>query len=182
MTEERKLLILGLLRMTDMHGYVLNAHIDSLSPITLKKPAAYNLLDSMERDGWIKYREESTGDRHRKVFSVTAAGERVFFELLRTQVGAYAPNESPSMVGLSFLDMLPPDEALVLLRQRRCSIIDYRNSFEPVTEADTDDPHTGSMQLPIEYARRLADLDLTFIDEIIEDLSKQLYRKEDDNG
>ena len=102
MTEERKLLILGLLRMTEMHGYVLNAHIDSVSPITLKKPAAYNLLDSMERDGWIEHREESTGDRHRKVFSVTTAGEDAFFELLRTQVGAYTPNESPGMVGLSF--------------------------------------------------------------------------------
>ena len=182
MTEERKLLILGLLRMTDMHGYVLNAHIDSVSPITLKKPAAYNLLDSMERDGWIEHREESTGDRHRKVFSVTAAGERAFFELLRAQLGTYAPNESPSMVGLSFFDVLPPGEALDLLQKKRASIVAHRKTFEPAGESVTDDPHSGSMHLPIEYAQRLADLDLTFIEEIIEDLSKQLHRKEDDNG
>jgi DNA-binding PadR family transcriptional regulator len=182
MTEERKLLILGLLRMTDMHGYVLNAHIDSVSPITLKKPAAYNLLDSMERDGWIEHREESTGDRQRKVFSVTAAGERAFFELLRKQLGAYTPNESPSMVGLSFLDVLRRDEAIDLLRQKRASILDYHSSFESGGNAESEDPHSGSMQLPIEYARRLAELDLTFIDEIIQAVSKQPHRKEDDNG
>jgi len=182
MTEERKLLILGLLRMTEMHGYVLNAHIDSVSPITLKKPAAYNLLDSMERDGWIEHREESTGDRHRKVFSVTTAGEDAFFELLRTQVGAYTPNESPGMVGLSFLDVLPRDDAMDLLHKRRLSILDYRRAFSSDGNVESGDPHSGSMQLPIEYARRLVDLDLTFIEEIIEDLSKQLQRKEDDNG
>ena len=165
-----------------MHGYVLNAHIGSMSPVTLKKPAAYNLLDSMERAGWIEHHDESTGDRQRKVFSVTAAGEDAFFTLLREQLGTYTPNESPSMVGLSFLDMLPPDEALELLGQRRASIVDYRNSFEPAGEAITDDPHAGSMQLPIEYARRLADLDLTFIDEVIEHISKSQHPKEDENG
>jgi hypothetical protein len=38
------------------------------------------------------------------------------------------------------------------------------------------------MHLPIEYARRLADLDLAFIDEIIESISRQMDRKADDNG
>jgi DNA-binding PadR family transcriptional regulator len=28
MTNERKLLLLGLLRQTEMHGYMLNAHLD----------------------------------------------------------------------------------------------------------------------------------------------------------
>ena len=182
MTAERKLLILGLLRMTDMHGYVLNAHIGSVSPVSLKKPAAYNLLDSMERDGWIEHREESTGGRQRKVYSVTAAGEGAFLTLLREQLGTYTPNESPSMVGLSFLDVLPPDEALDLLGQRRASIVDHRSTFESDNEAITDDPHAGSMQLPIEYARRLADLDLTFIDEVVEYISKSQHPQEDENG
>lgn len=170
MTAERKLLILGLLRMTDMHGYVLNAHIGSMSPVTLKKPTAYNLLDRMEQDGWIEHRGEATGDRQRKVFSVTAAGDDTFFKLLREQLETFVPNESQSLVGLSFLDALPAEEACELLRERRQSIVEFRESIAPDVEVSNVDPHSGSMQLPIDYARRLADLDLTFLDDIIENL------------
>lgn len=174
MTEERKLLILGLLRMTDMHGYVLNAHIGSMSPVTLKKPAAYNLLDRMERDGWIDHREESTGDRQRKVFSITTAGEKAFMELLYTQLGSYTANESPSMVSLSFLDVLPKPEALRLLEQRRQSILEFRSANSLDTPLEDSQPHNGSMRFPLEYARRLSDLDLAFIEQIIEDISKHI--------
>ncbi len=176
MTAERKLLILGLLRMTDMHGYILNDHIGSMSPVTLKKPAAYNLLDSMERDGWIEHREEYTGNRQRKIFSLTVSGEREFFNLLRKNIGSYTPNESPSMVGISFLDVLSAEEALELLRQRRTAILEYRKTFMPESNSQKADPHSGSMYLPIEYARRLADFDLAFIDEVIEDISKRLEK------
>ena len=51
MTTERKLLLLGLLRKNDMHGYLLNAHLGGAVPISLKKPTAYNLLDRMEQGG-----------------------------------------------------------------------------------------------------------------------------------
>ena len=40
MTNERKLLLLGLLRRSDMHGYLLSAHLDGSVPISLKKPTA----------------------------------------------------------------------------------------------------------------------------------------------
>ena len=78
MTAQRKLLIRGLLRMTDMHGCVLNAHIGSMSSLTLKKTTAYNLLQRMKRDGWMEHRREATGDKQRKVFSVTTTGNTPF--------------------------------------------------------------------------------------------------------
>jgi DNA-binding PadR family transcriptional regulator len=119
MTDERKLLLLGLLRQTDMHGYLLNEHLDGVAPVTLKKPTAYNLLDRMEKDGWVAGRDESTGDRPRKVYSVTETGEAEFYRLLREQVPAYAPNESPAMVSIGFLDALEIGEARELLERRR---------------------------------------------------------------
>lgn len=170
MTEERKLLILGLLRMNAMHGYMLNAHIDAISPVSLKKPTAYNLLDRMEQDGWIEYRGEATGDRQRKVYSVTEAGERVFFSMLREQIARFKPSEAPGLVGLSFLDALPQAEALELLRVRRRLILDYRQSLQP-DDAGGEDPHSGSYELPLRYARRVAELDIEFIDEVIESIA-----------
>lgn len=167
MTEERKLFILGLLRMTEMHGYMLNAHIGGISPVSLKKPTVYNLLERMERDGWIKHRGEATGDRQRKVYSVTESGEQAFFRLLRKQLKDFSMNEASNLVSLSFLDALPVKEALALLKEKRRSLLEYRKSFMSYDNEHSDDPHDGSMRYPIEYAMRTADLDLTFIDEII---------------
>lgn len=169
MTAERKLLLLGLLRQTDMHGYLLNEHLESGSPVSLKKPTAYNLLDRMERDGWVEGRDESTGDRTRKVYSVTARGEEVFFDMLREQLPRYAANESPAMVSLGFVDALPGDEALELLRRRRDAAATHRKALGPSADPDG---HTGSTYLPVAYARRLAELDIEFLEQVINHMSE----------
>ena len=93
MTDERKLLLLGLLRQTDMHGYMLNAHLDAAVPVTLKKPTAYHLLEIMEKDGWVIHREESTGKRVRKVYAMTRKGEAAFLDLLKRQLAAFITDD-----------------------------------------------------------------------------------------
>lgn len=176
MTEERKLLLLGLLRQTDMHGYLLNEHLEGVAPMTLKKPTAYNLLDRMEQDGWIEHRGEFTGERARKVYSLTEKGEMAFFRLLRGQLSAYLPNESPAMVSIGFLGALLKSEALELLRKRRDAAAVYRKTLG--TDSDAHHGHSGSTGLMIEYARRLADLDIVFLDEIIDDTGGPEFGKE----
>jgi len=168
MTDERKLLLLGILRQTAMHGYLLNEHLGGGVPLTLKKPTAYNLLDRMENDQWVEGRDESTGERPRTVYSVTEKGEAAFLRLLREQIPEYAPNESPAMVSIGFLDALSAAEALSLLHRRREGAGAYRRALGE----SSDDPHghAGAGNLPIEYARRLADLDIRFLDEVIEHL------------
>ena len=172
MTNERKLLLLGLLRQSDMHGYMLNAHLDCTTPISLKKPTAYNLLDRMEKGGWVGYRDEPTGDRPRRVFSVTEDGERAFQELLRQQLRAFIPAEFPSLVSLSFLDAVPVPEALDLLKHRRAKLNQHRDALIPSgeSEASTDEHHTGSTRLAVEYAHRFLELEARFLDEVIEAL------------
>ena len=170
MTDERKLLLLGLLRQTDMHGYMLNEHLDGVAPVSLKKPTAYNLLDRMEKDGWIVGHDESTGDRPRKVYSVTEEGDAAFFRLLREQVPAYAPNESPAMVSIGFLDALEADEARELLERRRDAARVHRAAL--VSQSDDAHGHAGTGFLPVEYARRLAELDLAFLDEVITEFER----------
>ena len=172
MTSERKLLLLGLLRKNHMHGYLLNAHLDGSVPISLKKPTAYNLLECMKQDGWVKHRDEPTGDRPRRVFSVTERGERAFQALLREQLKAFAPAEFPAAVGLSFLDAIPAAEALELLKHRRQAVERYRESLIPQeeNEAALNKHHVGSARLAIEYARRFVELEIQLLDEVIEHL------------
>ena len=62
---ERELLLLGLLRSQEMHGYELNEFIDSHlgATVHLKKPTAYRLLNGIVDEGWISYTEEQEGNR-----------------------------------------------------------------------------------------------------------------------
>ncbi len=173
LTDERKLLLLGLLREADMHGYLLNAHLGSITPISLKKPTAYNLLERMEDDGWVTYRDEPVGDRPRRVYKVTGEGERAFQELLRQQLGTFIPAEFPGVVSLNFLDCIPAVEAIDLLKQRLTAIENSSTTFtqgEGENGADNDAHHSGSMFLTIEYTRRSLDLEIRFLNEVITEL------------
>lgn len=176
LTDERKLLLLGLLRQNDMHGYLLNAHLDGTIPISLKKPTAYHLLDRMEEDGWIAHREEATGDRPRRVFSLTTRGERAFRDLLTEQLRSFRPAEFPSAVGLAFLDALPAAEARALLLERRQAVVTYRDHLvAPVDGADdavaAHDETTGGAHLAVAYARRFAEVELEVLDQAIDHLA-----------
>jgi len=86
---ERKLLLLGLIRMQEMHGYQINELIDAHlgTSIQLKKPTAYKLLEAMMKDGWITDREEQEGNYPtRRVYSITPEGNAAFQRLLREKV------------------------------------------------------------------------------------------------
>lgn len=176
LTEERKLLLLGLLRQTDMHGYLLNAHLGASVPITLKKPTAYNLLDRMERDGWVAHRDEPTGERPRKVYSVTDEGERAFRDLLSEQLATFRPAEFPSAVALTFLDALPSSDAAPLLRKRREAVEAFREHLRTSNESSDGfgDAHAddagGAGHVALTYARRFADLEIEILDELLQSL------------
>ncbi len=122
---ERELLLLGLLRAEEMHGYQLNEFIDSHlgSTVHLKKPTAYRLLNQMADDGWVTYRTEQEGNRPpRRIYALTAKGEAAFQRMLRESLARYEPPRFPGNTGLLFLDALSPGEASALLQQRRASV------------------------------------------------------------
>ena len=103
---ERELLLLGLLRSQEMHGYQLHEAIDSHlgMGVQLTKPTAYRLLSNMAEDGWVTYREEQEGNRPpRRVYAITAQGEVAFQRLLRENLANYQPVgvHMPDRVGFS---------------------------------------------------------------------------------
>ena len=161
---ERELLLLGLLRGHDMHGYQLNEMIDHLlgASIQLTKPTAYRLLGKMEEEGWIECREEREGNRPpRRVYTITDAGERAFQRLLRSGLGDYEPCELRSGISLAFLSLLPVDEALSLLSRRRAAI------EKLLREMRASDEHHGGFQLVIDYQTHHLDADLQWVRDLI---------------
>lgn len=161
---EYKLLLLGLLRNQQMHGYQLYEFLDNNLGICvqLKKPTAYKYLNQMSDDGWIRYTLEAVDNRPtRRVYEITAAGEQAFQTMLRESLAHYQTAEYPSSISLMFLDIMPPDEALPLLEQRLEMVTRLRQ------EVDGYPPHHGSVQLMIDHQRHHLDAEIVWLNDVI---------------
>jgi DNA-binding PadR family transcriptional regulator len=119
--DERELLLLGILSVQSQHGYQINEFIErNLSRVTdMKKPTAYALLERLGQAGYVEVRSQQEGKRPpRKVYSITSAGKQLFLDLLRDNLAHAERMTFAGDVGLMFLDHLPREEALDLLRLR----------------------------------------------------------------
>ncbi len=162
---ERKLLLLGLLRMQAMYGYQLNELIDTHLGISvhLKKPTAYRLLDEMAEAGWVHYREEKEGARPpRRVYALTPQGEAAFQQMLRESLADYKPAEFRSSISLVFLDAIPPEEVIALLHKRRSAIETLLETMPAF-----DGHHPGSLGLMMDHQRHHLAAELAWLDGII---------------
>jgi DNA-binding PadR family transcriptional regulator len=160
---ERKLLLLGLLHDHEMYGYQINEIVEAHlgSSIQLKKPTVYKLLDQMAKDGWLTFREEREGNRPiRRVYAITAAGKDTFQTLLRELLADYRSANFPTHIALGYLDVVPPDEALVLLGKRRSVIEDLLEVARNHAE------HPGSMQLVIDHQIHHLESELAWMDRV----------------
>ncbi len=162
---ERELLLLGMLRMQEQHGYQLNEAIQThlAGSIHLTKTTAYDLLKKMTAEGWVTFREEHAGNRpQRRMYTITPAGEEAFQRLLRESLSSYRPAELVSDISLAFLEVLRSDEALELLGQRRTIIASLLAEVSRKTAE-----HPNSMQLMIEHRVRHLTAELAWVDDII---------------
>mgnify|MGYP001827777528 CR=1 FL=1 len=130
---ERELLLLGLLRKREMHGYQLSEFMENHLGLffDIKKATAYHLLGKMEKNGWVTSRKEQEGKRPpRRVFAITAEGETLFQELLRGALPEYRRPAFPGNVPMLFMDALPPEELHDLLDIRREAIRERMAALE----------------------------------------------------
>lgn len=161
---DRKLLLLGLLRSQEMHGYQLNDFIDAFLAVCVdvKKPTAYYLLNKMHADGWIAVEEQQEGNRPvRRIYSITPEGERAFQDLLRENLGSYTPAQFNDDIGLAFMDALAADEVRALLSQRRDDLRQQLATVEGIPE------HPGNFQWMIEHQARHLRTELDWLDEVM---------------
>jgi len=166
---EPKLLLLGLLRQHDMHGYQLYEFIErDLSICTdLKKSTAYFLLGKLAEDGWIEEEQVQEGNRPpRRVYSLTTNGEAEYQRLLRQNLSSYTPAFFSGDAGLAFIDALESQEALGLLKERRGRIAGALAGLNAVPT------HAGSLQLVIDHRRCHLQAELEWLDSLLERLAQ----------
>ncbi|NWF70192.1 MAG: PadR family transcriptional regulator [Chloroflexi bacterium] len=163
---ERELLLLGLLRRGDMHGYKLTEFInrDMAYCTDLKKPTAYHLLQRMAADGWIVVSDEQEGNRPpRKVYQLTAEGEAAFQRLLRDNLSEQPPTRFPGDIGLAFIEALAPAEALSLLTERRRTLQAELTAINRAQDAHG----SGGLRLVIEHQQTHLRAELSWLDTVI---------------
>jgi len=122
---DRELLLLGLLRQEEMHGYRIVEWVEAeLRYCTdLKKPTVYFLLGKMEKAGWVSRTRSRQGKRPpRWVYRITETGEAQFQSLLRQNLSSHVPSRFPGDVGLAFLSAAKPQEAVECLLLRRARV------------------------------------------------------------
>lgn len=166
---ERKLLLLGMLKDHEMHGYQINEMIEMHlgTSVQLTKPTAYRLLNQMAEDGWILFREEQEGKRPpRRVYSITPQGESEFQNTLRKCLANYQPPDSHNTVCLAYLDQIPEGEATQLLGLRR-KLID-----ESLKVLSIGDMHHGSFQLVIDNQICHLKAELEWLDKVSDRMNK----------
>lgn len=161
---DKKLLLLGLLRKGNMHGYQLNDFIESTlsTCVQIKRPTAYYVLGKMLDEGLVTETEHQEGNRPpRRVYSITPEGETAFQDLLRQNLSEFELAQFSGDVGLAFLDELSAEEGLALLVERR------RLMQAHLDETRTIPTHPGSLQLTIEHQIRHLEAEITWLDELI---------------
>ena len=166
---ERKLLLLGLLRAGDAHGYHIMEmlEIHAGMSISLKMPTAYRLLDEMMQDGWLTSREEKEGKRPaRKVYTPTPEGERQFFHLLGECLGQYHPAEFHHDISLMFMGALEPEDVTERLTARLSIINELLDN-----QSKAVNTHGGNTVLA--HQLRHLELDHEYISNLIETLENK---------
>ncbi|MBI9046688.1 MAG: helix-turn-helix transcriptional regulator [Anaerolineaceae bacterium] len=166
---DRELLLLGILREQEMHGYELHDFIDkTLASCTdMKKSTAYYLLKKLEEAGYISQETKQEGNRPPKqVYKLTSAGENKFQNLLRHNLSQYNKVYLTDDIGMVFLDELKLDETLALLNKRRLEMI------ESLAYAENIPSHGENLQWVFDHLVHHLKSEVAWIDSVITRLKK----------
>ena len=176
---DRELLLLGLLRQEEMHGYriVERVEADLRYCTDLKKPTVYFLLGKMEKAGWVSRTRSRQGKRPpRWVYQITASGEAQFQDLIRQNLSTYVPSRFPGDVGLAFLTAIAPREAADRLHERRMQVEAELNVLRQAPV------HKGSMEWVLSHQRAHLESELRWLEALIEALSPGSFGSRLANG
>lgn len=161
---DRELLLLGLLRQEEMHGYriVERVEADLRYCTDLKKPTVYFLLGKLEKAGWVARTRSRQGNRPpRWVYRITEAGEAQFQDWLRQNLSTFTPSRFPGDVGLAFLSAIDPDEAADRLSGRRAQI---QAELDELRQAPV---HFGATEWIVTHQRAHLESELRWLDALV---------------
>ncbi|MBC7098781.1 PadR family transcriptional regulator [Candidatus Bipolaricaulota bacterium] len=135
--------VLGALLSGPAHGYELKRRLNSgLGPIWhIAQSQLYSVLARLERDGLVEGHLEPKGARPpRRVFSLTPAGERAFWEWATSPVRHARDVRIELLAKLYFLRRHAPDRVPELLSAQAERLTRLRDRLSQRKALPTDDP------------------------------------------
>ena len=72
----KKMCLLCMLSTKPMHGYDMMKELEARTNRKIGPGYIYPVLNEMQKEGFLKVRSESTGNRERKVYSLTEKGKK----------------------------------------------------------------------------------------------------------
>lgn len=164
--EQNRLLLLGLLKAQDQHGYQLVEFVERnlAAMTTLKKGTAYYELKRLEKQRLVSVRvEQDEGRPPRRVYSMTPEGTAAFFALLREALREADPLAPTTDTALMFMDWLPPAEACHLLEERLAGLQQFLQAYQV---APSHGPHS-SVDIGIAHAAARLSMEVQWHQELI---------------
>lgn len=170
MTMNKRLLMLGVLRSQEFHGYSLVDYLKNhvTGGAAIGKSNAYRLLASLEADGLIRSHREREGRRpERFVYEVTHKGERQFQSWLTEALAEDPGADQPGIAELNFLGSIEPEVAARQLQKRREQVAERCRVLEELPE-DVRPLHPA-----MELGQLQAEVELAWLDQKIAELRKE---------
>jgi DNA-binding PadR family transcriptional regulator len=140
-----RLLVLGAVRRRGRaHGYQVRADLESWGAHEWSNATSgsiYHALKAMTGRGLLLAHESSpseAGGPPRTEYEVTGEGEEAYFAELRTALTSHDPRLDLLATAVGFIDDLPRDEAVDLLRQRARTMDAWHDSVTGALEPGTD--------------------------------------------
>lgn len=170
--EATRLIILGYLRERPAHGYEIQRwmrmqQMDRWSSVL--PGSLYHALKRMEGEGLIQaVAEERTGDRLRKVYAITPAGERAFQRIV-SRLLATEPHSTRSDFSLAvgWLDVLPPTKAVAILERNVRRLEQVRQLWETGRTMKAQYAMSPAVEAAFDNARKVLDADIAFLRSLI---------------
>jgi DNA-binding PadR family transcriptional regulator len=166
----KKILLLGLLRGQELHGYGLVDYLSTHSTggAAIGKSNAYRLLRAMEEDGLIASHTERDGKRpERHVYEITPTGEAFFQAQLLAELANDATADQPGIAVLNYLDVVEPAAAAEQLQVRRDQIALRHAELANIPD-DVRYLHPA-----LDLGLRQVEVELAWLDDKLADLRKR---------
>ncbi|HEX2071039.1 MAG TPA: PadR family transcriptional regulator [Thermoleophilaceae bacterium] len=131
--------ILGMLHKGPKSGYEIKAKADVSTRFfwAISYGQIYPELKRLEQDGLIEGEADAGNGRQRRVFSITASGEKALREWLRRPGDLHSELRHEGVLRLFFADALDREERLELLSQIRTKHAQLREELAGIEPAAT---------------------------------------------
>jgi DNA-binding PadR family transcriptional regulator len=169
------LAVMALLFERPMHPYEMASSMRTRrkeESIRLNYGSLYSVVESLEKRGLIKAVETvREGNRpERTIYAITEPGKLELFDWLSELISTPAKDYTGFEAGLSLLPVLPPDEVIRLLEERRLKLEQRLHSDAALRELAVKQDLPRLMLIEWEYTDMLRRSELAWVDGLIDEL------------